>query len=553
MKASIPNQKLNMRNYILTLSAIISILLFFLLISGCSSNAARFSNNKPITQYRDDHPIPVPKSTEYEKLFYAVNVLARRPAVKGLEYDNIDLAKDVNSMDEVPASSWFTPRLGYKKISPKELLAGPENVGPPQLPLTVVKAKVGGANPGFIISDARGKRYLMKFDPPHFPAIETTTALIVNRLFWGFGYNVPEDYLFLFHKDDLSIDPAGELTREDVAEVLRSVSLPVDGVYRSTVSLLIEGIVLGPIPDKGVRKDDPNDKIPHENRRVLRALRVFSAFTNHSDIRIDNSMDVYVGQTGKGYVEHFLLDFGEAFGGHGAEHDYLWDGFNHWFSYSNFFQNLVTFGLKVHNWESIRYTSWKSVGAFESKVFNPGDWKEVSPYEPIRVSQPDDDYWAAKILAALTRDHITELVKAANYPDQGASEYIIETLMERRRKVLEYFLNQVSPLDLVRFSDEELQLKDMGNVILNKSDQNTHYEILFYDDTNNRIAEKKEIFGDVDNQFVVSIPNSLMEKTNVYFRVDVWVWRGNQKAPTPAQFHLRTDNNSFPRLVGILH
>ena len=68
-------------------------------------------------------------------------------------------------------------------------------VGPPETPITVVQAKVGGGNPGFIIADARGVKYLAKFDPPEFPGIETTTAQVVNRLFWGFGYNVPEDYL----------------------------------------------------------------------------------------------------------------------------------------------------------------------------------------------------------------------------------------------------------------------------------------------------------------------------------------------------------------------
>ena len=134
-----------------------------------------------------------------------------------------------------------------------------------------------------------------------------------------------------------------------------------------------------------------------------------------------------------------MIDFGEAFAGHGAEHDYLWHCFNHIFSFNQACTNLVTLGFKVHPWENIHYTHWKSVGAFESKTFEPEDWKEVYPYEPIRNSQAADNYWAAKIVGALTRDHLKTLVEAARYPDEAAAEYMTATCMKRRHDVLRYF------------------------------------------------------------------------------------------------------------------
>ncbi|MFQ5752473.1 MAG: hypothetical protein ACE5HI_10790 [bacterium] len=533
----------------LTTFTVLSFIFTFTL--NCASTFYRFTKAEPVTVYNDMKPIPVPHILPEQRAAYIYDVLVRRPAVKGFEITYVHPAKDVNSLDEVPASSWFTPRLGYKDISPQELLNGPEKMGPPQAPIKIIKAKSGG-NPGFIIADARGKRYLIKFDPPEFPGIETTTALIVNRLYWGFGYNVPEDYLYYVRKEDLIIAPESDLTQEKVDAVLSQVAPPTNGRYRATVSLWLDGIVIGPIPPKGRRKDDLNDKIAHEDRRVLRGLRVFNAFVNHTDMRPDNTLDVYVGEEGKGYVRHYLIDFGEAFAGHGAEHDYLWDGFNHIFSFNQALTNLVTFGFNVQAWENIPYTAWKSVGAFESKTFKPEEWKEVYPYEPIRNSQAADNYWAVKIVGALNRDHLKILVDAADYPEGGAAEYMIETLMKRRHKVLEYFLNQVSAVDAVGFSNGELHLKDVGNILLNQNGKDTHYEIHFYNNVDKEISEKR-LMSASTNQFTLPVSNRLMAEAGGYLRMEVWVWRGSEKAPSAAQFHFRSDNHSSWRLVGVVH
>jgi hypothetical protein len=45
----------------------------------------------------------------------------------------------------------------------------------------------------------------------------------------------------------------------------------------------------------------------------------------------------------------------------------------------------------------------------------PASWKEVYPYEPMRRSQPADDYWAAKVVAHLTQSQLEALVQAADY------------------------------------------------------------------------------------------------------------------------------------------
>ncbi|MFQ5599947.1 MAG: hypothetical protein ACE5G2_05270 [Candidatus Krumholzibacteriia bacterium] len=517
---------------------------------ACAPRPYRFRNAAPVHRLADTRPIPVPRSRGYDLAFDVYDSVVRQPMVGALEVSRIPAAGDVNSLDEVPESTWYTRRLGSRNVSPEELLRGPGEFGPPQLPLHVEKVKSSG-NPGFIVSDARGKRYLVKFDPPEFPGIETSTALVVGRLFWGFGYNVPEDDLVFVRREDLRAG-AGRADAAAIDAVLSKVAAPIDGLYRVTASRLIDGIVLGPIPARDVREDDPNDRIPHEDRRALRALRVFGAFVNHTDMRMDNSLDVYVGERGQGHVVHYLIDFGEAFGGHGAEHDRLWDGYNHLFSFGEVAANLVTAGLRVQSWENLGYTPWKSVGAFESRIFSPGDWRESTPYAPIRRSQPADDYWAAKILGALGREHITTLVRAADYPEVGAGEYIIDVLLERRRKLLDYVLRRVSPLEFVELVDGELHLVDVSWKLADHRQAPTRYTVRVFDGGGREIEPPRVLAGHAGD-LVVATEHLAGRMGRDYVRVDVTAWWDDRKAPSPAEFQFRPGQGEAPVLVGVVH
>ena len=88
---------------------------------------------------------------------------------------------------------------------------------------------------------------------------------------------------------------------------------------------------VGGYPQEGVRPDDPNDVIPHEDRRDLRGARVFFAWLNNVDIKEDNSVDTWVEDPrtpGKGHVRHHLIDFGNSLGIFGWKTDRT-AGFTH--------------------------------------------------------------------------------------------------------------------------------------------------------------------------------------------------------------------------------
>jgi hypothetical protein len=116
---------------------------------------------------------------------------------------------------------------------------------------------------------------------------------------------VRREYLVV-GKDATVRQPNGSTRRmreSDIDEQLRRAERNPDGSYRVGLSEALRGKVLEGFKYEGTRPDDPNDVIPHENRRELRGLRVFSAWLNHTDAKAINSMDVLV-QRGAGQRRH---------------------------------------------------------------------------------------------------------------------------------------------------------------------------------------------------------------------------------------------------------
>ncbi len=67
-----------------------------------------------------------------------------------------------------------------------------------------------------------------------------------------------------------------------------------DGLVRMVASQWLPGKPLGPYSYSGRRGDDPNDVIPHEDRRELRGARLVAAWLAHFDSREQNTMDVFL-------------------------------------------------------------------------------------------------------------------------------------------------------------------------------------------------------------------------------------------------------------------
>lgn len=514
--------------------------------SGCVTRPDVFSD-QPVVTIRDDRKNgPVPAKTDYDFVEDAVHSTARLPVNEYLDFRRTPRSRDVNALDELPVSTWFTPRLGYQNLSPADILKGPEMQGPPALPVTVVKAKNGGNSPGFVIRDARGLKYLIKFDADDFPGAESTVNLVTNRLFWAFGYNVPEDYVFRFKASDLAYELKDEKAQQDAEFIMLTQTPDQQGYYRSTASLYISGEILGPTAQTGTRKGDLNDTIAHEDLRILRALKVFGALVDHTGMRSDNSLDVFVTEGGAGFTKHYLLDFGETLGVHGLEKRRNWDGHEHFFSLKDSALKYITLGIPVQSWEYLEKHPKDHALAYHDENFTASKWKETWQFQPIRQSQPDDDYWAAKIVAALNEEHVRKLFEAAENPDRSYTESLMRTLLNRRAAILSEVFSRVSPLEYQNIASGTLSLKDFRAGAVSGF-KGSSYEVIIRNQKGRKVTASTASAGP---DGMLEIPLSGLK--NGYFSVSVAPVENGTVHSRPAEFHVRTGSGSI-KLLGILH
>jgi hypothetical protein len=117
-------------------------------------------------------------------------------------------AENVNTIDEVPDSSWFTNRIGTRALTVDELVRGP-NVGPPPDPSrwVIVREKTSGGHAGITAKDANGGTWFLEFDPPANPEAATAAVVMATKFFWAFGYNQVESFLTTFDPKRMEIHP----------------------------------------------------------------------------------------------------------------------------------------------------------------------------------------------------------------------------------------------------------------------------------------------------------------------------------------------------------
>jgi hypothetical protein len=195
--------------------------------------------------------------------------------------------------------------------------------------------------------------------------------------------------------------------------------------------------------------------VPHEHRRELRGARVFGAWLNHDDSRGINSLDMLETTNGRGWVKHYMFDFGSILGSgtvyaqrHRPGNEYIFEQRPGWLT-------LATLGAYVRPWMVIDYPDVpKSIGRLEAKSFDAEEWKPEYPNPAFANMRADDAFWAARIVSRFTNEMIGAVVQKAQYSDPRATLYMTETLIARRDKVVASWLNQVCPVvDPVLASD----------------------------------------------------------------------------------------------------
>jgi hypothetical protein len=232
----------------------------------------------------------------------------------------------------------------------------------------------------------------------------------------------------------------------DIDEQLRRAERNPDGSYRVILAEGLPGKSLEGFKYEGTRPDDPNDVIPHENRRELRGLRVFSAWVNHTDAKAINTLDTLITENGRAVVRHHLIDFNAALGSAGIGLRERRDGYEYLAETGPSFKALPAFGFYVRPWLTIHYPSYHGIGRFESERFVPEEWRPRVPNPAYVRSRPDDTFWAARKLMAISDDLIRAAVKAGHYTDPRSEDFLVGTLIERREKIGRAWLTAVNPI-----------------------------------------------------------------------------------------------------------
>src|SRR5262245_31152681 len=117
-------------------------------------------------------------------------------------------AKNINTVDEVPDSSWFTNRVGTRTLTAAELATGPISGQPPDASRwTLTREKSSGFAPGFTAKDGKGETWFVSFDPPSNPKGATAAIAIASRIFWALGYNQVETFLTQVDPTRIEIAP----------------------------------------------------------------------------------------------------------------------------------------------------------------------------------------------------------------------------------------------------------------------------------------------------------------------------------------------------------
>ncbi|UCG51006.1 MAG: hypothetical protein JSW58_12495, partial [Candidatus Latescibacterota bacterium] len=368
-------------------------------------------------------------------------------------------AYNVDAFDEVANSSWFTNRNGRRPMTLEEIKRGPNTGDGPAIlnGWTVVAAKPGGVTHGFTIEDSRGDRYLLKFDPQGYSELATGAEVVSTKLFYAAGYNTPENYIVEFQPDILTLaenvvikDKSGKkriMTRADLDNILSRIARRPDGTVRAMASKILEGKIVGPFRYYKTRKDDPNDIIPHEHRRELRSVSVISAWLNNYDTKANNTLDVYVNESGRRYVKHYLIDFGSTLGSRGNMPMPFWVGYEHTYDPAQVLKNTVGLGLYVPRWEKDREIEFASIGRFDANNFRPDKYKFVTPNMAFENLTDRDGFWAAKIVMSFTEDQLRAAVESGQYTDPEAADYLVETLVARRDITGRYWFDKINPLD----------------------------------------------------------------------------------------------------------
>lgn len=477
---------------------------------ACGRSHPRFADRPVVWEVGDDKPCAVPHVRPFLPALYYSNIYVRREAVELLDPRRPPEAADINAYDEVPRSSWFEPeRVG---------LDGYRVVGPPQPPLHAVDQPASSRlEDARVVVDARGVFYELLGDVPRRPEMRTAASAIASRLVYALGYRTPEVWI----------------TTEERGQRVAAMRWPV-------------GIDVGATFGGLTTPDDPNDVLPHPDRRTLRALGTVTAWIAMSELRPGTLRDVYVGSPGQGHVQHWIVGLDGALGVAALQN--LEESSDPDEPGGSPLYSLYTLGLSPKPDPAPPTTRWPAVGHMSADV-EASSYAPRPPFEPLDRVRAEDRYWIAKRIAGVNEEMVHAAVGAGQIGDPEARAWIEETLRARQHHVVANGFGATTPCDFVEVDDGALSLVDRAIEHGFARPEATVYQVELLDVEGDTLVEPSSVRADGRGRLTVPLPR-LSEGT--YLIVSVTAFRGGRSAPRPAQFHIVMGDGP-PRVIGVRH
>ena len=265
-----------------------------------------------------------------------------------------------------------------------------------------------------------------------------------------------ESFLTTFDPKKTTIDPKATVrrpngkrtpfTQDDINAILERVARNQDGTYRVIAGRLLPGKILGGYQYAGTRPDDPNDLVPHEHRRELRALRVFGAWTNLTDLKAANTLDTL--DHGERQDDRQALPAGRRLDLRhvqrlprvGPELRVLLRGA----AVAEAPLHARVRAEPVADGRLRRVPVGRQVRGQGVRSRERGGRRRRRP--PTWRLRDDDAFWAARRVAAFTDELIRAAVHTGQFSDPAAEKYLGDVLIQRREKIKSIYLTQVNPI-----------------------------------------------------------------------------------------------------------
>jgi hypothetical protein len=494
-----------------------------MIIGGCYQASSRpFPMKNPI--WRDDdlasvsvhcrrdaskkdpnHIACAPKDYETALYWDGADNLIFRPLSEALGIVQTGESVDVNSMDEVPDSAWFQNRVGKGWMTAEQVRDGAckpidilDGDSAPDGSWLIDKGKTDGSTPGFrVVVPGKGKYMIKLEDQKDHPERQSAASAIGSAVYHAAGYYATCEQVIYFRPSVLKLTPGLDMRRNYFAPVekltpaalekMLTASTHRGELVRAQASSWIKGHSIGPAKHQGTRADDPNDVVPHENRRELRGLRLIAAWLDRFDAREANSFDTWMADDPKrpdsspGHVVHYQLDTSEALGGDwgalGVTSVSQRLGSSYVFDWGDTAEDLMSLGIPKRRWEDAHPVKGHELfGIYTIEGFDPTLWKEEYSNIAFRRMTERDAAWMARILARFTPEAVRELAALGNFTDPSNTTYLAHVMQVRLDRVLERYLLRLSPITDARVEPgDKLCAVDLAELRHMRDSSQFHY------------------------------------------------------------------------------